>query len=209
MSGGLFNLRHRFFYFKNQMKFFKPPTDIAPEVLFRQLLVIPRPIKEINFRFNQLPGKKIFVEALSSAELDSLIKTSTNFQLELMVKCLKLSNGNSVFSCADNIEKILLLQEFNKLQREINQALLEISPTFLNSDYSAWTEKLMIGAQHPSNFFDSHSLGSAISYSNLGNNILQQDHPEIYFGVARNKLIDAHWFVFNAAKKIYKMRNDL
>ncbi len=188
----------------------KPPK-IAPEILFRTLLELPRPIKKISFRLNQAKEVPLLVKAFSSEELANTItlceREKINLDSQILVSNLILINNKPAFSSVDKLKNIITMTEYDTLLRQVSQVLDEISPTFSTSDQDAWMSLLKKGANHPSNSLLVHSLGSCYTPHVIGEKLLILDKPQEYFGVPKNQLLDGHWMAYIAARFIYQKRS--
>lgn len=181
----------------------KPPSNIEPDVLFRKLLQTPRPMEKIDFTFSHAKDLSLYVKALTS---NDFFECKRNEQI--IQKCLYLSNNKPAFIDTNNLE-FLTYREYQLLFNQIIEKLFSISPFFVIIDYDAWMDILIKGANHNLNYFTVHSLGQCFQYTNLATTLIIQDFPERYFSIPRNELLDGHWMAYLAAKKVYKMRNDL
>lgn len=180
----------------------KPPDNVAAHLLFRSLLELPRPRRLLKFRLSNAPKTKLYVRALAAHELP--IEEAGNFETKLVISCLTLENGKPAFSSADALSDCLSARELKALSRDCLTALLDIGPIFIYCDYAAWMQKLEEGASHPSNYVVTHALGSSFDMVVLPDKTVIIDHPDQYFGVPKNQLLDCHWFAYWAARKVYK-----
>lgn len=175
--------------------------DVASDVLFRTLLATPRPKQALQFRLSGLPNVDLFVQAVGSHEI---AYSGSNLIAYVLSKCLVLRNGRPAFSSPGKINELLSISEFRRLSQEALDVLAQISPMFSFVDYKEWNAKLDEGARHSSNFLLTHSLGMCFTLAVLPDKIVTQDHPELYFAIPRNQLLDCHWMAYWAARKVYK-----
>ena len=179
----------------------KAPTNIPPELLFRELLETPRPIRKLNF---QLMDLDLYVQSLSSSELhDCHLLSNENTNSAIISKCLVLKNRKKAFSSYQSVKKISKT-EYDKLKEEVFNHLLEISPIYNFIDLADWYNKLKEGAKHTSNYTIVQGLGSACDLISLPDRVIFKDKPEEWFDIPRKELIDCHWIAYQAARKVYK-----
>lgn len=187
------------------------PPKISDDALLRKLIQLPRPTKTIAFRLQQAKEIPLKVKAISSLELMELQnkakETKSSLDTQLLISTLTLLNGKPAFSSMEKIKSIITMTEYETLLRQVSEALDEISPTFITADYDEWIAKLKRGADHPSNWMLTHSLGGCFVPHVLGDKVLTLDHPEHFFGVPKNQLLDGHWMAYIAARFIYQQRN--
>lgn len=169
----------------------KPPEDVAPEVLFRTLLGLPRPSVDIEYRLPAAPAVALRVQAVTAAELAGKPQ-------ELAAAAL-LVGRQRAFRTANEAASLLTETELYKLIAAIERALPRCSPVDGRSDPKPWTARLLDGARHVTNRRAACVLGSQME--TIGTYVV--DRPERYFGVAAAELVDAHWFAYRAARALF------
>lgn len=165
-----------------------PPEDIAPEDLFRRLLVLPRPTVPISYRIAGADEVALAVRAISGAEYGDGDPLA-------VIAAAVVIDGRPAFRSADSVKR-LYAWEAEQLCNHVAEALARCSPIFGLSNLFTWTRKLRVGAAHPSNQLTTQTLGS--SFEMAGRLLL--DRPERFFGITPRELVDAHWFAYRAAK---------
>ena len=177
-----------------------PPEKTPAHVLFRNLLELPRPKKLLKFRLQESPKTKLYVKALAAHEMP--IDDPTEFDAQVIVKCLVLENNKPAFSSAEGLLSCLDRREVKIISKECLEALLDIGPIFIYCDFEAWMTKLEEGAKHPINYTAMNALGGCYDLVTLPDKAIFIEHPEQYFGVPKNQLLDCHWFAYWAARKV-------
>lgn len=176
------------------------PPNIPDDKLFRMMLVTPRPKKLLKFSIMDIP---LYVQAITSSEVFDINSKDLEFTADYINQALRLKDGSRVFSSGSKIINTLTSSEFQSLSSEVYEVLSEISPLFHLCDYEAWRKKLTSGANHNSNYMIRLSLGSCVSFTLTSDRIINHDHPERYFNIPRNELLDCHWMAYFAARDIY------
>lgn len=165
------------------------------------LLETPRPKRLLKFRLAGAPSFKLYVRALSSHQLAD---APGDFIPYLLQQAVVLQNGSLAFSSPEKLSEILSVVEFKNFSTEVLNALSEISPMFNYCEAKEWNEKLEEGARHGSNFALTNSLGMCFNLMVLPDRIITQDHPEWFFNIPRNDLLDCHWMAYWSARKVYR-----
>lgn len=176
------------------------PPNIPDDKLFRMMLVTPRPKKLLKCNIMNIP---LYAQAISSNEIVDINSKNIEFTADYISSSLRLQDGSKAFSNGSSIINLLTVSEFNSLSAEVYDVLAEISPLFHLCDYDAWRKKLSAGANHNSNYMIRLSLGSCVSFTLASDRTINHDHPERYFNIPRNELLDCHWMAYFAARDIY------
>ena len=189
-----------FFVFMDNMMKNKAPKNIAPEILFRQLLETPRPKRKLNI---QLFDLDLFVYAMSSHELHEChLLDVENINAAIISKCVYLKNDRA-FKSFETVKR-LSKPEYESLKNQVFDTLVEISPIFNLIDIPDWLKYLEKGATHPSNYVITQCLGSSCDLVSLPDRVLFKDKPEEWFGIPKKDLLDCHLLAYQVARKIYK-----
>lgn len=168
----------------------RPPKDVAPEVLFRRLLGLPRPTLPLDYRIKGAEHIALSVRALTGAEYTG--------SPQAVVAAALLANGKKAFA---NEAEVGALPEpvADELTAKVLDALQQVSPIYGVSMTSPWHAALTEGARDPSNVNVALSLGS--HFEAVGKVLV--DRPALFFGVPAVELIDAHWFAYRAARTFF------
>ena len=177
----------------------KPPPDIPPARLFRSLLRLPRPVERIGFRFEALPDKVLWAQAITSLEVAEA-RDSADALLAMTASALVDGAGKRVATVADL--GLLTQAEAKGLQAAVVGALARISPSYTISDSEAWGAQLKLGAAEPANLRTASVMGGC--FEQAGKRIYAA--PEKFYGVPRGQLLDGHWMAFLAAQEAYEQR---
>jgi hypothetical protein len=176
------------------------PPAIPDDKLFRLLLTTPRPKQPLKFRIGE---SRLYLQAISSAEIADIESKNTEYEADIISKCLLLSSGKKAFSSGLSIMNLLRASEFKQLNDEVFEILGRINPMIITCDYKAWMAKLESGAKHPSNYITCRALGGSVSFTLAPNKTIIHDHPEQYFNIPKKELLDGHWMAYLAARRIY------
>jgi len=138
-----------------------PPNNIPPEILFRQMLEVPRPKRKLQFKFDET-DVDLYVQSISSEEYHNCCYSNLNntIDFDIISKCLIFKNGEKVFESSNDIKSNILETEFKKLKEEFYPIISEISPVYYFTNSVKWNEKLIEGARHFSNYIAMQALGS-------------------------------------------------
>ena len=177
----------------------KPPPDVPAARLFRTLLRLPRPIEPIGFRFEALPGKPLFVQALSHSEVGEA-RDSADPATAMVAAALVSRAGQPLVTVADL--GLITETESERLQAAVLGVIARVSPSYALSDVAAWDARLREGANDGTNLRIAFTMGGCLEL--VGRRIYAA--PEKFFGVARGQLLDGHWMAFRAAQSIYEQR---
>lgn len=164
-----------------------PPADVAPEVLFRKLLELPRPSVDIDYRVAGAEQIPLRVQALTAAEL-------AGSAAYVAFRALLIGTRPAFGSVAE-LEQLFAVRELEQLRKAVMTGLARCAPVDGRSNWTRWQSALLAGARHITNHSTAYALGSQVEL--LGK--LAISRPERFFGVAPIALVDAHRFATRAA----------
>jgi hypothetical protein len=185
-----------------------PPRDVKPERLFRLLLLRPRPVLPLAFRFPWASDVALSVRGLTALEdagagdvdpdLPEAVRRSEITRR--LIALWLVADGRPALS-EDDVAG-LDETEVAALQRAILPAAAVVSPQYRTADADAWADVLRTGARHPSN----RALASLVAFSaevvaGFGGSA-QVSAPDRYFGLPYADLADGQIMAYQAAKKL-------
>ena len=173
---------------------------MQPDSLFRTLAQAPRPRALLEFDLKPILGisLSVYVQALGSWQILPGIAKSAIMALSLVNQ-----DFEPIFSSVAQLEDSLIESEYRMLFYEVNKALEQISPMIGYCNQAEIMKRLIQGAQHPTNYIITRSLGNCTSYEVVGDRVITREHPETFFGVPRWSLVDGQWMAYWAAHKVY------
>ncbi len=150
------------------------------------------------------------VHALRSADVTAAVEAADGLPEHARTSRINASlislslhhNGERMFPSADYVLD-LPDHELSPLSKQVNDALRVCSPQLGRCDYDVWADALLEGARDPSNTMAVRSLGGCISNDYGGRT---DERIQDYYGVPKCQLLDGHWFVYWAARKVYDQR---
>lgn len=188
------------------MAFLGPPAGVSAAKLFRMVL-LERPESPIDLRLSGCEDISLSVRAITASEESSCFDVTSSLleearllrsQRELISRCL-YANGERAFSLQEEISS-LAEEEISVLANAVARELDSICPTYVRSDWKAWTNKLEEGARDRSNTNVAISLSYCFD-AGYGGRLIPR--PDRFWGVPFNELLDGHWMCLRAARAVY------
>lgn len=187
-----------------------PDPKILPPAEAFAAFLSPRPRRSFVVEFSDVGRVELFVPALSSRrwveihrKFGTTAKTdAARAEAEYLAAVVEDKNGARALSPDDVLG--LYDHEAALLLSEASRALALISPTDAAADHRRWGDYLREGAAAPENLADAFSLGGCydVSWGYGKGAVHVRDNLEHFFGIPRRDLLDCHWMVYRAARRL-------
>lgn len=198
----------------------QPPSNVAPDALFRLLLRTPRPTLPVVISMPGVAAGGAFsVRAITGTELfgarDQADTEPEPLRDRVMVAQLialsLVQGGAPVFTSPAELGQ-LDEDDYLAVASVVLPAVATISPVYGLSDTAAWESRLVAGAQHRSNqvaaaaLADCRERRTLIRVRNKARcyQITTTDRPDRYYGLPLGQLTDGHWLCYRAACRAHE-----
>jgi hypothetical protein len=193
-----------------------PPTDIAPDRLWRSLLgtprsdgtLDPRPSKRLAYRLPFAPTLAMTVWAVPSlvlasawdlAECPEVPAVEGRRAMRTIIATTVWAGTAPIFPSQEVVGR-LPAEVWEGLSEAALTVLGAICPTYRTSDVRAWHERLKEGAADETNIARARALAECMDLHLAAKGPIWIPRPERYWGIPVGHLLDGHRMAFAAAR---------
>ncbi len=188
-----------------------PPSDIAPERLWRMLIQRQRASMPLKFRVRGAEHFALCAVALTGLEAADALAESDDVDLSIagtvrvsgVIAAVVHCNGKRAFR---SVEQVGLLSETeaSQLGIEVYAAISTISPIIQLIDAPKWKQRLANGARHRSNMATAARVASCVTPIAGFKDVVREAHPDKWFGLPVCELTDGQLLAFDAARAAFE-----